>query len=103
MSAHAVSLAETDRLESLVVPFIPASRAGSEIATLPLADVGPADMVYEGIVGRSRALRDRVDRLDLRRDGHGQRARRARGAPPERPALARVRQVQLRRDSYRPA
>jgi len=65
MSAHAVSLAETDRLESLVVPFIPASRAGSEIATLPLADVGPADMVYEGIVGRSRALRDLVDQIKL--------------------------------------
>src|SRR5712691_2227533 len=65
MSAHAVSLAETDRLESLIVPFIPAPRAGSEIATLPLADVGPADMVYEGIVGRSRALRDLVDQIKL--------------------------------------
>jgi formate hydrogenlyase transcriptional activator len=65
MSAHAVSLAETDRLESLVVPFIPSARAGSEIATLPLADVGPADMVYEGIVGRSRALRDLVDQIKL--------------------------------------
>ena len=48
MSAQAVSLAETDRLESFVVPFIPSPRAGSEIATLPLADVGPADMVDEG-------------------------------------------------------
>ncbi len=65
MSAHAVSLAGTDRLESLVVPFIPSPRACSEIATLPLADVGPADMVYEGIVGRSRALRDLVDQIKL--------------------------------------
>ncbi len=65
MSAHAVSLAETDRLESHVVPFIPSPRAGTEIARLPLADVGPADMVYEGIVGRSRALRDVVDQIKL--------------------------------------
>src|SRR6266849_10152148 len=65
MSAHAVSLTETDRLESLIVPFIPAPRAGSEITMLPLADVGPADMVYEGIVGRSRALRDLVDQIKL--------------------------------------
>ena len=65
MSAHAVSLAETDRLESFVVPFIPSPCAGSEMATLPLADVGPADMVYEGIVGRSRALRDLVDQIKL--------------------------------------
>src|SRR6267154_3326088 len=65
MSAHAVSLTETDRLESLVVPFIPSPHAGSEIATLPLAEVGPADMVYDGIVGRSRALRDLVDHIKL--------------------------------------
>src|SRR5438067_935112 len=65
MSAHAVSLAETDRLESHMVPFIPSPRAGTEIARLPLADVGPADMVYEGIVGRSRALRDVVDQIKL--------------------------------------
>src|SRR5258708_12807696 len=65
MNAHAVTLTETDRLESLVVPFIPSPRAGSEFAALPLADVGPADMVYEGIVGRSRALRDVLDQLEL--------------------------------------
>jgi len=65
MNAHAVSLAETDRLESFVVPFIPPARAGSEIATLPLADVDPADMVYAGIVGRSPALRDLVDQIKL--------------------------------------
>src|SRR5258707_1428965 len=65
MNAHAVTLTETDRLESLVVPSIPSPRAGSEIATLPLADVGPADMVYEGIVGRSRTLRDLVDHIKL--------------------------------------
>jgi len=65
MSPYAVSLAETDRLESLVVPFIPPLRPGSEIATLPLADVSPADMVCEGIVGRSRTLRDLVDQITL--------------------------------------
>ena len=65
MEVHAVSFAETDGLESLVAPFVPSPRAGSEIATLPLADVGPTDMVYDGIVGRSRALRDLVDQIKL--------------------------------------
>ena len=106
MSVHAVSLAEADRLESIVVPFIPPARGGSEIATLPLADVGPADMAFDGIVGRS-ALRDLIDQIklvaptestDLRRDGQaGLRAR----CTSRRQALARVRQVQLRRSSCR--
>src|SRR5260370_24365586 len=56
---------ETERLESLGVPIIPSPRAGSEMASLPLGDVGPADMVYEGIVGRSRTLRDLVDQIKL--------------------------------------
>jgi formate hydrogenlyase transcriptional activator len=73
MSAHAGNLAETDRLESFVVPFTPPALSrvegpaalGAEIDTLALADVGPADMVYDGIVGRSRALREVVDQIRL--------------------------------------
>jgi formate hydrogenlyase transcriptional activator len=61
MSAHAVSLAEMDRLESFVVPFIAPPRAGSEIDSLPLKDLGPDDSVGEGMVGRSAALRHVVD------------------------------------------
>jgi formate hydrogenlyase transcriptional activator len=64
MSAHAVSLAETDRLESLVVPFIPSPRARSDIDALPCKDLGPDDAV-EGMVGRSAALRQVIEQLRM--------------------------------------
>src|SRR5258705_5745615 len=65
MSAHAVSLAETDRLESIVVPFIPAARPGSDIDAQPLKDLGPDDVVGEGMVGRSAALRQVIEQLRM--------------------------------------
>src|SRR4029450_1083747 len=65
MSVHAISSAETDRRESFVVPFIPSAPANLPIDALPLADLGPADTVYEDIVGRSRALRDVLDQIKL--------------------------------------
>jgi formate hydrogenlyase transcriptional activator len=61
MSAHAVSFAEVDRVEPLAVPFVTPGRTGSD--RLPLAEVGPADLVHEGIVGRSRALRAVLDQI----------------------------------------
>jgi formate hydrogenlyase transcriptional activator len=65
MSVHAVSFAETDRGESFVVPFIPSAPANLPIDALPLADLRPAEVVYEGIVGRSRALRDVLDQIRM--------------------------------------
>jgi formate hydrogenlyase transcriptional activator len=65
MSAHAVSFAEPDRLESLVVPFIPPPRAESAIDALPLKELGPDDVAGEGIVGRSAALRDVIEQLRM--------------------------------------
>src|SRR5258707_6122376 len=65
MSAQAVSLAETDRLESLVVPFIPARRLGSDIDAQPLKDLGPDDAIGEGMVGRSAALRQVIEQLRM--------------------------------------
>src|SRR5258705_11422528 len=65
MSAHAVSLAETDRLESIVVPFIPAARPGSDVDAQPLKDLGPDDAVGEGMVGRSAALRQVIEQLRM--------------------------------------
>jgi transcriptional regulator of aromatic amino acid metabolism len=65
MSAHAVSLAERDRLGSFVVPFIPPPRAGSEIDGLPLKDLGPDDTAGEGMIGRSAALRQVVEQVRM--------------------------------------
>src|SRR5260221_7414654 len=65
MNAHAVSLAETDRLESLVVPFVPVPRPGSDIDAHPLKDLGPDDAVGEGMVGRSAALRQVIEQLRM--------------------------------------
>jgi formate hydrogenlyase transcriptional activator len=65
MSAHAFSLAETDRLESLVVPFIPAVRPGSDVDAQPLKDLDPDDEVGEGMVGRSAALRQVIEQLRM--------------------------------------
>ena len=65
MNAHAVSFAETDRVESFVVPFIPSAPANVPTDALPLADLRPAEAVYEGIVGHSRALRDVLDQIRL--------------------------------------
>ena len=65
MNAHAVSLAETHRLESFVVPFIQPPRAGADIGVIPLADLGPDELIAEGLVGRSWALRDVIDQLKM--------------------------------------
>ena len=65
MSAHAVSLAEMDPLESFAVPFIAPPRAGSGIDSLPLKDFGPDDAVGEGMIGRSAALRHVVDEVRM--------------------------------------
>ena len=65
MNAHAVSVAETGRRESPVCPLSPPGRTGSAAATLPLADLAPTDVVYDGIVGRSRALRELFDEIML--------------------------------------
>jgi formate hydrogenlyase transcriptional activator len=65
MSAHAVSLAERDRLGSFVVPFIPPPRAGSEIDGLPLKGLGPDDTAGEGMIGRSAALRQVVEQVRM--------------------------------------
>jgi formate hydrogenlyase transcriptional activator len=65
MSAHAVSLAEMDRLESFAVPFIAPPRAGSEIDALALKDLGSDETVGEGMIGRSAALRQVVEQLEM--------------------------------------
>jgi transcriptional regulator with GAF, ATPase, and Fis domain len=41
--------------------LLPPGRTGSAAATLPLGDLARTDVVYDGIVGRSRALRDVFD------------------------------------------
>ncbi len=65
MIAHGVSVAETEQLESFIVPFIPPARPAGNVRALALAELGPADLVYEGFVGRSRALRDLLDEIKL--------------------------------------
>jgi formate hydrogenlyase transcriptional activator len=65
MSAHAVSLAEIDRAKPLVAPFIPNPRADSDINVLPLDDLGPDEVVGEGMIGRSAALRQVVEQLEM--------------------------------------
>jgi formate hydrogenlyase transcriptional activator len=73
MNAQAVTLAETDRSESLVVPFIAPALSGVEgsprpaadIDAQPLKDLGPDDAVGEGMVGRSAALRDVLKDVEM--------------------------------------
>ncbi len=65
MSAHVVTLAETDRFESLGLPPMRASLGGAEIGGMLLGDPTSDDMIGEGIVGRSSALRSVLEQINM--------------------------------------
>src|SRR5713101_8509257 len=65
MSAHVVTLAEADRFESLDLPPMRASLGGAGISGIQLGDPTSDDTIGEGIVGRSRALRNVLEQLDM--------------------------------------
>jgi formate hydrogenlyase transcriptional activator len=65
MSANVVRLGETDRSEPFVVPLIARPREAAEVGTEPLDPLGPDDLIGEGIVGRSLALRTVFEQLKM--------------------------------------
>jgi len=64
MSANVDRLAETDRHEPFVRPTA-RPREAAEICAVLLEDLGPDDLVGEGIVGRSTALRTVLAELEM--------------------------------------
>jgi hypothetical protein len=65
MSANVVGLAETDRRESCAVPLIGPPRRVAEFGAVPLEDLCAEDLISEGIVGGSAALREVLEELKL--------------------------------------
>ena len=65
MSAHVVTLAEADRFESLGLPPMRASLGEAEIGGMLLGDPTSDDMIGEGIVGRSQALRSVLEQIKM--------------------------------------
>lgn len=65
MSANIVSLAERDRVDSLMVPLIPSPRGAVDSGVILLGDLGPEDLIGEGIVGRSVGLRKVLEQLKM--------------------------------------
>ncbi len=63
MSTNIVSLAGADRFESHI-PHVP-SGGGPDVGAIPLGDPVAADLIGEGIVGRSRALQNVLEQLDM--------------------------------------
>jgi transcriptional regulator with GAF, ATPase, and Fis domain len=63
MSANVVNLAEIDQLDSLMVPPLP--RGGAPNGASSLEALGPDDLIGEGIVGRSVALRNVLEQLEM--------------------------------------
>src|SRR6267154_2151702 len=63
MSTNIVSLAGADRFESHI-PHVP-SGGGPEVQAIPLGDPASDDVIGEGIVGRSRALRDVLEQIEM--------------------------------------
>ena len=64
MHANAVSMAPDNRCESFYPPAL-APCTTAEAGRLPLTALRPAELVYEGVVGRSRALRDVLEQIRL--------------------------------------
>jgi formate hydrogenlyase transcriptional activator len=62
---HRRTLADRDRRESSVVPFILPRRADAEIDPVPVKAVGADDVVGEGMVGCSAALRRVVEDIKM--------------------------------------
>jgi formate hydrogenlyase transcriptional activator len=62
MSANVVSRAETDRRESSAVPLV---RRVAEFGAVPLEDLCAEELISEGIVGGSAALREVLEELKL--------------------------------------
>jgi formate hydrogenlyase transcriptional activator len=65
MSADVASLADLNRREPLVVPQSTRSHRAAEIGSVPLDDLAPDDVIGEGIVGRSFALRTVLAQLKM--------------------------------------
>jgi formate hydrogenlyase transcriptional activator len=65
MSANALALAEADRFESLGVSPGRAPFGGAETGALFLGDQTSDDVIGDGIVGRSAALRDVYEQLEM--------------------------------------
>jgi transcriptional regulator with GAF, ATPase, and Fis domain len=63
--ANVVNLAEIDQLDSLMVPPMPLPRGGAAIGASSLEALGPDDLIGEGIVGRSVALRNVLEQLEM--------------------------------------
>jgi formate hydrogenlyase transcriptional activator len=64
-SANVVTLAEADRFGSLGLPPMRASLGGAEIGGMLLGDPTSDDMIGEGIVGRSPALRSVLEQIKI--------------------------------------
>jgi formate hydrogenlyase transcriptional activator len=65
MSANIASLAETDPHEPFVVPAIARPREVAGLGAVFLDDLGADDLIGEGIVGRSLALRTVLEQLKM--------------------------------------
>jgi len=65
MSANVVNLAEIDQVDSLVVPPMPFPRRRAAIGASSLEALGPDNLIGDGIVGRSVALRNVLEQLEM--------------------------------------
>ena len=64
MNAQAATLTETDRFQSFV-PFVPPAPAAAIHDDIALDGIGSDELIVEGMVGRSAALRNVVRQIEL--------------------------------------
>jgi formate hydrogenlyase transcriptional activator len=65
MSANVVSQFPMDRCDAYVVPLIRRAHEETGIGAMPLNDLGPGDVMGEGIVGRSPSLQRVLEQLKM--------------------------------------
>lgn len=65
ISANVRALADADRFEARGVSPIPAPFGAAEIGAIPLGDLTSEELLGEGIVGRSAALRDVLEQVEI--------------------------------------